>query len=112
VLVGKTKNPFIKETRATDIDFGCNQLLVATLQINLNNHFDIDHLPPSTIIRAPDSSFFFKVNFSSSGGKVYMTQMFETKKSLFSSFDYAGIRDFFRQVFTLMAREIILKKKA
>lgn len=110
-LLVDNKNPFPAEKRNTDIDFGCNQLQVFTMEIFLNGKFSVDALPKNFTLRAPDSSFFFKAVYSATAERVSVSQIFESKKSVFAAADYKGLQDFFRQMLTLREEEIILKKK-
>jgi len=81
------------------------------MQLDLGNYFAVDNLPKNITIMAPDSSFFYKISYSITGQKIFITQLFETKKAVFPSSDYSGIKDFFKRLGTSMAEEIILKKK-
>ena len=111
ILTTTNKNPFLADKRFTDIDFGCNQMFILTMQIHFPSSFQPDNLPKNMTIRAPDSSFFYKVTYSTDKESIYVSQLFEVKRALFSKDEYAGIQDFFKRMYTLMAEEIILKKK-
>lgn len=110
-LFSKRENPFIKEKRNTDIDFGCNQELVFNISLMIPDSFEVDHLPKNTLVRAPDSSFYFKRMVSASGKSISFLQVFEVKKPVFEKEQYAGIQEFFKRMHALMAEEIVLKKK-
>ncbi|MFI5133561.1 MAG: DUF3857 domain-containing protein [Chitinophagales bacterium] len=107
----KKANPFIKETRHSDIDFGCNQELTLTLNLDMPSNYQVDHLPKNITVRAPDSSFFFRRRFSVDSSQILLSQTFEIKRPLFDKEDYLAVKEFFDRVFALMAEEIILKKK-
>lgn len=107
----KSKNPFLADKRNTDIDFGCNQLFILTMQINLADSFTIEHLPKNITVRAPDSSFFYKISYSSGPKNISISQLFEVKRAIYSKEEYPGVQDFFKRMYALMAEEIILKKK-
>ena len=107
----RKENPFLKEKRNFEIDFGCNQELTLTLHINIPATFRIDHLPTNIIVRAPDSSFFFKRRVYTDSAQIYLSQTFEIKRSVFDKEEYEGVKEFFDRVFGLMGEEIVLKKK-
>lgn len=111
ILTSKKENPFIKETRMSDIDFGCNQQQLLTLQVKIPPSFEIDHLPKNIVVRAPDSSFFYKRIFLSDSEHIYMSQQFEIMRPIFDKEDYSGVKEFFDRVYQLMNEEIILKRK-
>lgn len=107
----KKENPFTKATRSSDIDFGCNQEMVLSFQMSIPTMYQIDHLPKNIIVRAPDTSFFYKKRVYTDSTQIYLTQTFEIKRSLFDKEEYPGIKEFFDRVFALMTEEIVLKKK-
>lgn len=106
------KNPFTAEKRSTDIDLGCNQLFVLSMQIDLSDRFMVDNLPKNITIMAPDSSFYYKVSYSVTGQKLFISQIFEIKRAIFPSADYSGIQHFFKKMGASMAEEVVLKKKS
>lgn len=110
-LFSKRENPFIKEKRNTDIDFGCNQELVFNIALMIPDSFEVDHLPKNILVRAPDSSFYFKRMVSTSGNSISYLQIFEVKRPVFEKEQYSGIQEFFKRMHALMAEEIVLKKK-
>jgi len=111
VLNEKIKNPFLAEKRNTDIDLGCNQLQMLNFQIHFPAGFSVEHLPKSTKMRAPDSSFLFVVTYAADKENIYVTQRFESKRAIFSKEEYPGLQDFFNRMYAMMSEEIILKKK-
>lgn len=111
ILTSKKESPFVKATRYTDIDFGCNQKQTLTLQLQIPTSFEIDHLPKNIIVRAPDSSFFFKRNISADSGHIYFYQTFEIMVPIFYKEEYPGVQEFFNRVYQLMSEEIVLKRK-
>jgi hypothetical protein len=110
ILTERNKNPFVDNKRNTDIDFGCNQLFILTMQIRFPSTYLIEHLPKNITVRAPDSSFFYKIAYSSDTRNIFISQVFEVKKTIFSKEEYPGIQDFFKRMYALMAEEIILKR--
>lgn len=107
----KRENPFTKETRNTDIDFGSNQQINITFQLNIPDAYKIEKLPGNILVRAPDTSFFFKRIVSSDSSYILLSQTFEIKRSFFEKENYSPIREFFAKAYALMQEEIVLKKK-
>ena len=110
-LFFKRENPFTKETRNTDIDFGSNQQINITFQLNIPDAYKIEKLPGNILVRAPDTSFFFKRIVSSDSSYILLSQTFEIKRSFFEKENYSPIREFFTKAYALMQEEIVLKKK-
>ena len=111
LFIQKNQNPFLAEKRNTDIDLGCNQLYMSTMQIDLQGRYEVEHLPKNIVLRAPDSSFFYKAVYSNDAKNIFISQTFEIKRAIFSTKEYPGVQDFFKRMYGLMAEEIILKKK-
>ena len=105
------ENPFILENRNSDIDFGCKQKLSLTLTLEIPPAYEIDHLPKSIIVRAPDTSFIFKRIISYDSEQILYSQTFEINQPIFYKEEYAAVQEFFKRAYALMAEEIILKKK-
>ncbi|HEV8504305.1 MAG TPA: DUF3857 domain-containing protein [Chitinophagaceae bacterium] len=107
----KKDNPFVKDTRNTDVDFGSNQQFTSRLLLTIPATYEVEELPKNMMVRAPDTSFFFKRIFSSDSTHVLLTQTFEIKRSIFDKEDYPAIKEFFTRAYALMQEEIVLKKK-
>lgn len=110
ILTKRIKSPFVAEKRYTDIDMGCNQQLVLNFQVHLPPGYSVESLPKNILMRAPDSSFLFVANYSADRENIYISQLFETRRAIFSKEEYPGIQDFFSRMYGLMSEEIILKK--
>lgn len=111
VLTRRIKSPFLAEKRNTDIDLGCNQQLTLNFQVHLLPGYTVESLPKNILMRAPDSSFLFAASYSADKENIYISQVFETKRAIFSKEEYPGIQDFYNRMYGLMSEEIILKKK-
>ncbi len=110
-LLHLPSNPFKAETRKTDIDFGCNQEMMATMSIAIPAGFEVDNLPKNVALMTADSSFFYKRTFSKEGQNIQITTIYRTGKSYFLPEEYEGIRDFFKQMDVYIKEEIVLIKK-
>jgi hypothetical protein len=104
-------NPFIADVRNTDIDLMCNQQIILSINLAISDSFEVENLPKNITLRAPDSSFYFKRSSSSTSENIYITQIFEIRQAIFLKEDYPGVKEFFSRLYTLLADEIILKKK-
>jgi hypothetical protein len=111
VFSSKRENPFLKDKRNTDIDFGCKQELTLKLNLSIPQTFQADFLPKSILVRAPDSSFLFRRTVFSDAEGISLQQTFEIKKPVFYKEDYPAIQEFFKRVYALMNEEIVLKRK-
>ncbi|MFN8291565.1 MAG: DUF3857 domain-containing protein [Chitinophagaceae bacterium] len=110
-LISKKKNPFTSNTRAADIDFGCNQEIALSLSLLLPAGFEVEHLPKNTTVRAPDSSFFYYRTYSCNTEYVNMNEVFKLNRPLYSKEEYEGLKESFARMYKLMNEELILKRK-
>ncbi|MBL7743670.1 MAG: DUF3857 domain-containing protein [Chitinophagaceae bacterium] len=110
-LSSQKENPFVKEKRNTDIDFGCKQELILRLNLSIPANFQLDFVPKNIIVRAPDTSFIFRRTVYVEKETIALHQSFEIKSPIFYKEDYPSIREFFQRVYTLMNEEIVLKRK-
>ena len=111
LLASQKPNPFRKETRFTDVDFGCNQEIFSSFQLEIPPSFELDHPLTNMVIRAPDSSFYFKRLFSMDSTHVRISLLFQIQRSIFGKEEYKGVQEFFNRIYALMAEEIVLRKK-
>ena len=111
ILSSPKENPFIKQIRNTDIDFGCNQRHTLVLELEIPDSFEVDHLPGNIIVRAPDSSFFYKRIYTSDSVHIHLSQTFEIDQPIFNKEDYKSVQEFFEKAYHLMSEEIILRKR-
>lgn len=112
ILNEQSKNVFSATKRETDIDLGCNQLHNLGMEIKFSPAlFEVEHLPKNITLRAPDSSFFYKISYSVNKESILVTQQFEVKRAMYYKEEYPGLREFFSKMYGLMSEEIILKRK-
>jgi hypothetical protein len=105
-------NPFVKETRESDIDFGSNQEMRLSLQLDLPENMVAEELPKNIVIKSPDESFVFTRIISVHKTKLSYSHILEIRKAVFDKGEYPALADFFKQVQKLVSEEIILKKKS
>jgi hypothetical protein len=106
----KKFNYFKQEFRNTDIDFGSNQEIRTSLELEIPLQFLIEKLPKSIVIRSPDSSFVFTRMVSNSKSTISYSHIIEIKKATFDKNEYTGLVQFFDQVQKAIAEDIIIKK--
>lgn len=110
-LTTRIENPFLQARRNYDIDLGCNQEYILTMEIGLPASFEVDHVPKNTILRMPDSSIYFQRRVTHDAGRIYLSQLFGIKRPAYDKDEYPGIQDFFKRLHALMAEEIVLRRK-
>lgn len=111
LLSARKKNPFLRDKRKTDIDFGSNQEYRLNFQLEIPASLQVEHLPQNLVLRSSDSSLIFTSFVSANGANISYSQVLEIKKSIFRYDEYGSLFEFYKRIYTLMSEEIVLKKK-
>jgi hypothetical protein len=103
-------NPFINETRHTNIDFGyCNNYVVnGTYKTPAG--YKIDAMPANVNMNMPDGSITFKRIIAQENGVISARYLISFKRSLFFKENYAEIHDFYKKMHEMLNEQIVLKK--
>jgi len=105
-----TINPFLAETRVTDIDFGyCNNFQIRG-SYKVPDKYTIDAIPKTITLATPDKSIQFKRLAGEQEGAVVIQYSIAFNKSVFPKAEYPIIHDFYKKMFELLNEQIVLKK--
>jgi hypothetical protein len=105
-----TINPFLAETRVTDIDFGyCNNFQIRG-SYKIPDKYAIDAIPKTIAIATPDKSIRFKRLAGEQEGAVVIQYSIAFHKSVFAKAEYPIIHDFYKKMFELLNEQVVLKK--
>lgn len=103
-------NPFLSETRATDIDFGFKNSFIITGNYKLPEGFKIDAMPKSASMGMPDNSISFRRVVGEQDGQVVIRFSIDYKKPILFKEDYDVIREFYQKMYEMLNEPIVLKK--
>jgi len=103
-------NPFLSETRQSDVDFGYRDNFSLTGKYTIPAGYKSDVLPKSTTLDMPDNSISFKRIVGEQNGAVVVRYVVDFKKVIFFKEDYDLLFDFYKRVHELMNEQIVLKK--
>ncbi|HTD98773.1 MAG TPA: hypothetical protein VK668_05780 [Mucilaginibacter sp.] len=103
-------NPFMKETRFSDIDFGYRDNYSISGMYKLPTGYKTDALPKSVTIVMPDGSIVFKRIIAEEEGVVTVRFVLDHKKSIYFRENYQDIRGFYKKMYELLNEQIVLKK--
>jgi ABC-type sugar transport system ATPase subunit len=105
------ENPFKAETREFPVDFGSPVEKVLTVRISLPEGYTVDEMPQSRIFRLPDGSAKYAYNVVHVGNIISVTSNFQINKNMYVQDEYPNLREFYNQVISKQAEQIVLKKK-
>ena len=104
------KNPFLSETRSSDIDFGYLSTLVINGIYKEPAGYKVDALPKNISMTMPDKSIVFKRIIGEQGGSIVVRYVINYNKSIYFKENYGEIHEFFKQMFQMINEQIVLKK--
>jgi hypothetical protein len=104
------KNPFLKETRFTDIDFGYLNNYSINEIFKIPAGYKIDALPKSVSMSMPDTSIIFRRKFVEQEGTIVTRILIQFKKTVFFREDYPILFDFYKKMYEMLNEQIVLKK--
>ncbi len=104
-------NPFTKDVRVTDIEFGYPETTNIYGFFTLPEGYAAETLPANTAITVEDRSIIFRRNMEVEENTIRLTVVIEFKKPIYPSKDYDEFKNFYKKVFDLMNEQVVLKKK-
>ena len=105
-----TSNPFIADTRQTDVDMGPNQLMTMTVIVNLPPNIKPEFVPGNMLLRNADSTISLHRINSVEPSRIVFKIVLEIHQTIFTKEEYPALRDFYKKLFALLNEQIVLKK--
>jgi hypothetical protein len=103
-------NPFIKESRSSDIDFGYKNNYLITGIYKIPAGYKADALPKSISMTMPDQTITFRRVAGEQDGSITVRYTIDFKKAIFFKENYPELHDFFKKMYEMMNEQIVLKK--
>jgi hypothetical protein len=107
---GLYKNPFLREERSTDIDFGYLDDLSISGIYKIPAGYKTDALPKSINMTMPDQSVTFRRFVAEQDGSIAVRYSITYNKTIFFKEDYSDFYEFFKKMYEMMNEQIVLKK--
>jgi len=104
------KNPFLKETRFTNIDFGYLNNYSFNEMFKIPAGYKVDAMPKNVSMAMPDTSIVFRRKFVEQDGTIVARILIQFKKTVFFAEDYPALFDFYKKMYDMMNEQIVLKK--
>jgi len=104
------KNPFLSESRVTDIDFSypANYTINGTFKVPAG--YKTDALPKSTTMTMPDKSISFKRIVGEEDGTIVLRYFLSFKQSIYFKENYADFHEFLKKMYEMLNEQVVLKK--
>jgi len=109
-MTGFHDNPFLSDTRVSNIDFGCLYSYSINGRYKIPSGYKVDVIPKSAGMQMPDKGITFKRFVAEDEGDIVIHYTIDYKRSVFSKDEYPGIRDFYKKMYEMLNEQIVLKK--
>jgi len=103
-------NPFLSESRNTDIDFGYRDNVVLNGSYKIPAGYKIDALPKNLTLIMPDSSIIFKRVINQDADNITVRYVVNHKKTLYFKNSYPNFYIFYKKMYEMLNEQIVLKK--
>jgi hypothetical protein len=103
-------NPFLSDTRYSDIDFGYKKIYSISGMFKLPAGYTIDALPKNVTMTMPDNSITFKRILANQNGSLVVRYVLNYNKSIYFKEDYPEVHEFHKKMQEMLAEAIVLKK--
>jgi hypothetical protein len=104
------KNPFLSETRNTDIDFGYQDNSTINGMYKIPAGYKIDALPKNVSMSMPDQSIVFRRIIGEQDGNIAVRYTISYKKSIYFKEEYPDLHEFYKKMYEMLNEQIVLKK--
>jgi hypothetical protein len=108
---GLGKNPFIDETRITDIDFKYPKKYIITGSYFLTDDFIVNDLPKNKRMLMPDSSIELTRMVQKENNTISFKLTLDFNTPAYAAESYPLIKEFFKMMYAILDERIVLKKK-
>lgn len=110
---GFTSNPFLRDKRFSNINFGYKRTVTVITDISLPAGFVVEDLPKAIKLRSESNDIIMSrvVEYNREENSVIATIKFEFFKSLYGAEQYDMLQAFYKKMFQFLDEPVLLKKK-
>lgn len=105
------KNPFVADSRFSDVFFGVNQSYNIVANITIPENYAFETLPKNMKMIMPDTSISIIRRLAVEGNQISVRVGLEFKKPFFTVQEYPDFKEFYKQLFAVLSEQITIKKK-
>jgi len=108
---GLGSNPFIADTRYSDVFFGTNQRYMVISSVKIPDGYTFEDVPKDVRMMLPDRSLQITRMSSSSGNTINTKLVVEFKRPYYSPEEYPDLKAFYKKMYELLEEQVVIKKK-
>ncbi|MBC7827179.1 MAG: DUF3857 and transglutaminase domain-containing protein [Chitinophagaceae bacterium] len=109
---GLEQNPFVADTRFSDVFFGTNQQYSIIGTFIIPEGYSFETLPKNLRMIMPDTSISITRQMAARENTLSVRINLDFKRPFYSVGEYAEFREFYKQLFALLSEQIVFRKKA
>lgn len=112
MFAGLEKNPFIADTRVSDVFFGAGQQYTINANIMIPEGYVFDGLPKSSRMRLPDTSIVLTRYIETDGQQMLSVRLIiEFKKPMYEVAYYDEFHEFYKKLYAVLNEQFVYRKK-
>lgn len=112
LFTGLEKNPFIADTRFSDVFFGTNQSYVIVANVTIPEDFSFEELPKNIRLIMPDTSIEISRRIASENNVLSVRINLDFKRPYYTTDEYDYFMAFYKRLFDMLNEPIVYRRKA
>ena len=104
-------NPFVADTRVSDIDFGVQQNYVLFGNYTIPQDYIFDGVPENIVMSTSDNGIIFNRTMQVESNLLNVRMTIEFKKSFYTADSYPEVKEFYKKLFDKLNEQVVIKKK-
>lgn len=112
ILSGLETNPFVVDSRFSDVFFGMNQSYTIIGNFTIPQGYEFEELPKNIKMIMPDTSITITRMAQVAGDKLMTKIQLDFKRPVYQASEYAELQEFYKQLFDLLNEQFVIRKKA
>jgi transglutaminase-like putative cysteine protease len=105
------KNPFIANTRVSDVDFGIHQEYTIFGNYTIPVGFTFDGIPENISMGTPDNGIIFSRTMQVESNLLNVRMTLEFKRTFYTVDTYPAFKEFYKKLFDKLNEQVVIKKK-
>ena len=105
------KNPFIADTRISDVDFGVQQDYTIFGNYTIPAGFVFDGIPQNISMTTSDNGILFSRTIQVESNLLNVRMTLEFKKTFYTADSYPEFKEFYKKLFDKLNEQVVIKKK-
>jgi hypothetical protein len=107
---GLEKNPFLADTRFSDICFGIDQSYMVSGNFSIPDGYSFEEVPKNVGLIMPDTSIIFTRVVQVDKDQLSSRLTLEFRKPVFPVSQYTELKDFYNKLFAYLNEQVVIKK--